>query len=64
MAKPLSSQRDPLGWSLLVALGFLALTWWRLTTPTKMFFDEIHYIPAARVLLTMAHPANIEHPPR
>ena len=62
MGADTTPQRDPLYWSALIALGFLALTWLRLTTPSKMFFDEIHYIPAARMMLTMAHPANAEHP--
>jgi dolichyl-phosphate-mannose-protein mannosyltransferase len=54
-------QRDPLIWCGAIALGFLALVWHRLGVPSKMFFDEIHYVPAARKLLEMQS-ANPEHP--
>ncbi|WP_246331559.1 phospholipid carrier-dependent glycosyltransferase [Sphingomonas chungangi] len=33
-----------------------------LTTPHKPVFDETHYVPAARALLALSHPVNIEHP--
>ena len=35
---------------------------YRLTIPTKLMFDEVHYVPAARKLLALAGPSNIEHP--
>ena len=35
---------------------------WRLTTPHKLVFDEVHYVPAARTLLALEGPVNIEHP--
>lgn len=54
--------RDPLAWNLAVALVFLALAAVRLTIPGKPFFDEIHYVPAARALLALSHPVNVEHP--
>jgi dolichyl-phosphate-mannose--protein O-mannosyl transferase len=54
-------QRDPLAWCVLIALGFLALAWHRLGIPTKIYFDEVHYVPAARKLLEMTR-ANPEHP--
>jgi len=54
--------RDPLAWNVAVALGFLALATIRLTIPSKPFFDEVHYVPAARILMALAHPANVEHP--
>lgn len=53
--------RDPLGWSLLVVAAFQALVLWRLGTPTRYYFDEIHYVPAALKLLELI-PANREHP--
>jgi dolichyl-phosphate-mannose--protein O-mannosyl transferase len=34
----------------------------RLTTPHKLMFDETHYVPAARALLALSTPLNIEHP--
>jgi dolichyl-phosphate-mannose-protein mannosyltransferase len=54
--------RDPLAWNIVVTLAFLALAAIRLTIPSKPFFDEIHYVPAARVLLALARPENVEHP--
>ncbi|MEO6388085.1 MAG: glycosyltransferase family 39 protein [Croceibacterium sp.] len=35
----------------------------RLLTPSQPFFDEIHYLPAARTVLDLSHPLNREHPP-
>lgn len=52
---------DPLGWCLLIAAGFLALTIWRIGLPHRYYFDEIHYVPAALKLLDLI-PANREHP--
>jgi dolichyl-phosphate-mannose--protein O-mannosyl transferase len=53
--------RDPLAWSAAIALLFLALVWHRLGIPSKIYFDEVHYVTAARKLLTLT-PANPEHP--
>jgi dolichyl-phosphate-mannose--protein O-mannosyl transferase len=57
-----SHPRDPLAWHGLLAVIFLALVSIRLTIPTKPYFDEVHYVPAARVLLALTHPVNEEHP--
>jgi dolichyl-phosphate-mannose--protein O-mannosyl transferase len=46
-----------------MALAFLGLCLVRLTIPTKPYFDEVHYLPAARALLNLSHLANPEHPP-
>jgi dolichyl-phosphate-mannose-protein mannosyltransferase len=54
-------QRDPLGWTIAIALAFLALCWHRLGIPSKIYFDEVHYVPAARKLLQLVR-ANPEHP--
>ncbi len=45
-------------------IGLLAqlLFCWRLTTPHVLVFDEVHYVPAARMLRSLAGPVNIEHP--
>jgi dolichyl-phosphate-mannose--protein O-mannosyl transferase len=59
---PLPASRDPLVWCWAIAAGFLLLTLHRLTIPSKPFFDEIHYLPAARALLTLDKPVNREHP--
>jgi dolichyl-phosphate-mannose-protein mannosyltransferase len=47
-----------------VLLGLLAelLFLIRLSVPHQPVFDETHYLPAARTLLALSHPANIEHP--
>lgn len=45
---------------LLVAAQILFL--WNLQHPMQMFFDETHYVPAARDLLTGTRYGNIEHP--
>ena len=49
-----ASQRDPLGWTIALALAFLALCWHRLGIPSRIYFDEVHYVPAARKLLSSA----------
>lgn len=56
-----TQEQDPIRWSLALALGFAALVWWRLGIPSKIYFDEVHYVPAARLLLKLM-PANPEHP--
>jgi dolichyl-phosphate-mannose--protein O-mannosyl transferase len=58
-----SHQIDPRGWTALLTVVFLALVLVRLTIPSKPFFDEIHYLPAARAVLALSHPMNTEHPP-
>lgn len=59
-AKPIL--RDPLGWCILLALAFLALLLVRLGIPTKPYFDEIHYLPAARQYWALEKFVNREHP--
>lgn len=54
--------RDPLGWCLALTAAFWALLLVRLTIPTKPFFDEIHYLPAAREYWQLGHFVNREHP--
>jgi dolichyl-phosphate-mannose-protein mannosyltransferase len=56
-----TKQRDPIVWCVLIALGFLALAWHRLGIPSKIYFDEVHYVAAARKLLAM-EAVNSEHP--
>ncbi len=56
-------ERDPLGWTLALTALFAVLIGWRLTIPSQPYFDEVHYLPAARALLTQSHLANPEHPP-
>ncbi len=58
---PLAAEQDPLGWCIGITLAFAALVWWRLGIPSKIYFDEVHYVTAARKLLQLI-PANVEHP--
>lgn len=70
MADARREHRDlPNGWgarpvptALLLALAAELLFLWGLTTPHTLVFDEVHYVPAARQLWSLAGPANIEHP--
>jgi len=59
---PLPASRDPLLWCWLIAAGFLALVLHRLSIPSIAYFDEIHYLPAARNLLALSEARNKEHP--
>ncbi len=63
MNQPRPGARDPLIVLLLVTLAFVALCAIRLTFPAKLYFDEVHYIPAARQLLAGTAWKNAEHPP-
>lgn len=54
--------RDPAGWCAAIALAFLAVALVRLGIPSKPYFDEIHYLPAARGLLAGTEWLNREHP--
>ncbi len=62
MTVPPEHQKDPFGWTAVVAFAFLLLVLVRLTIPSKPFFDEVHYLPAARAMLALQHPLNREHP--
>ncbi|HVR91297.1 MAG TPA: phospholipid carrier-dependent glycosyltransferase [Novosphingobium sp.] len=57
----LSREQDPADWCAVIAVFFLALVWHRLGIPSKIYFDEVHYIKAARALLELKR-ANPEHP--
>ena len=52
----------PLPAALLLAVVAQTLFLYRLTIPHTLVFDEVHYVPAARKLWSLAGPANIEHP--
>jgi dolichyl-phosphate-mannose-protein mannosyltransferase len=54
-------EKDPLDWTAIIAVFFLALAWHRLGIPSEIYFDEVHYVIAARKLLEL-HSANPEHP--
>ena len=61
MPRSARQTRDPLGWCLVLAALFQALVLWRIEIPSRHYFDEIHYVPAALKLLDLI-PANREHP--
>jgi dolichyl-phosphate-mannose--protein O-mannosyl transferase len=61
MNPPPAPQRDPLGWCAAITLAFLALAAHRLGIPSQIYFDEIHYVTAARHLLELTR-FNPEHP--
>ena len=42
------SADDPWHWSAVIAIFFFALVWHRLGIPSQIYFDEVHYITAAR----------------
>ncbi|WP_246587135.1 phospholipid carrier-dependent glycosyltransferase [Stakelama flava] len=48
--------------ALLLGLAAQILFLINLGHPAKLMFDEVHYVPAARVLLTLDHAVNQEHP--
>ncbi|MFN4020122.1 MAG: phospholipid carrier-dependent glycosyltransferase [Erythrobacter sp.] len=59
--------RDPLGWCMVLTGLYLLLTGWRLAIPSAPYFDEVHYLPAARELLGLWNDGhgeylNREHP--
>lgn len=62
MSRAPAIPRDPLGWCIAIALAFWALMMVRLTIPTKPYFDEIHYLPAARQYWALNDFVNREHP--
>lgn len=55
-------QRDPIGWTTAITALFFALCLVRLTYPHQLFFDEVHYVPAADQLRELSTPMNREHP--
>ena len=56
------AQPSPYPAAALLAVLAQLLFCYRLTIPTKPMFDEVHYVPAARQLIALAGPVNIEHP--
>ena len=60
----MTAEPQPRPYRAAAIIGLLAqlLFTFRVTTPHKLVFDETHYIPAAKTLMTLSGPANIEHP--
>lgn len=48
--------------AFLIACAAQLLFSWHLERPGKLSFDEVHYVPAARVLIDLESPTNTEHP--
>ncbi|BBC72385.1 conserved hypothetical protein [Altererythrobacter sp. B11] len=63
MTQPPQHARDPIGWTAIITLVFVVLVSIRLTIPTRFFFDEVHYLPAARAVMALSKAMNVEHPP-
>ncbi|MFM5886411.1 MAG: phospholipid carrier-dependent glycosyltransferase [Novosphingobium sp.] len=61
MGARFTSNKDPWDWCAVLAVAFLALAWWRLQIPSKIYFDEVHYVNAARKMLQGLR-VNAEHP--
>lgn len=53
---------DPIRWCAALAFAFWVLVLWNLAIPSAPYFDEIHYLPAARDLLDLSTFSNREHP--
>ena len=51
-------------WLVALLLGIAAqiLFTVHLDQPSRIMFDEVHYVPAAQALLDLSGPRNIEHP--
>lgn len=48
--------------ALLLGLAAQMLFTVHLDRPSRIMFDEVHYVPAAQALLALEGPRNIEHP--
>jgi dolichyl-phosphate-mannose-protein mannosyltransferase len=48
--------------ALLIGLAAQLLFTVHLDQPSRIMFDEIHYVPAAQALLNLDAPRNLEHP--
>lgn len=59
---PRRAETDPRWQVAAIVLAFAALVFWRLGTPSKIMFDEVHYLPAARHLVELSTRLNPEHP--
>lgn len=55
-------EQRPVLLALLIGIVALLLFGIGLHRPSILLFDESHYVPAARVLIELAHPVNPEHP--
>ncbi|MDT8759496.1 phospholipid carrier-dependent glycosyltransferase [Sphingomonas psychrotolerans] len=51
-------------WLVALLLGLAAQTLFtvHIDRPSRIMFDEVHYVPAAKALLDLEGPRNVEHP--
>ena len=61
MNAPPRPDTDPWAYQAGITLLFAVVVFWGLGTPAKPYFDEIHYVPAARAMLA-GRMLNPEHP--
>jgi len=61
MRASFTTEQDPADRCAVLAVFFLTLVWWRLGVPSQIYFDEVHYVPAARKLIDGVR-VNAEHP--
>ena len=61
MQRRFTTEQDPADWCGVIAILFLTLVWWRLGIPGEIYFDEVHYVNAARKL-NQGLRVNAEHP--
>ena len=62
MSRAPEQATDPIRWCAALTLAFWLLVVWNLSIPTEPYFDEVHYLPAARDLLALGEFSNREHP--
>ena len=55
-------EQRPVLLALLIGIAALLLFGIGVERPSILMFDEVHYVPAARILLDLSHPVNTEHP--
>lgn len=53
--------RDPLAWCAALTGVFALLAGWQLAMPSIPYFDEVHYLPAAREMLSLFERGNGEY---
>ncbi|MFM5918391.1 MAG: phospholipid carrier-dependent glycosyltransferase [Novosphingobium sp.] len=61
MSRRFTTEQDPAEWCGVIAILFLTLVWWRLGIPSQIYFDEVHYVNAARKFNEGLR-VNAEHP--
>jgi 4-amino-4-deoxy-L-arabinose transferase-like glycosyltransferase len=56
-----TQERDPIALCGAITVLFMGLAWWNLGSPPQIYFDETHYVTAARKML-LGERWNWEHP--